>query len=192
MQQFYTAAQTKRVDPSGKRLKLHRAALAVARGVIPQKRSIVLHSDWLCVCSAVPQHDNRKQLHKQWPCYDGSHANALFIVVGVGVSWMFHRMELVDSNADVPLDLYAFGSVHVVAFPVCGKVLGVGRRSRLKILSILGQFQPFGFLPWLITEFYESHHHGQPQPSDQNIEDTSHIAKAESTCLVLGESEEHC
>lgn len=47
----------------------------------------------------------------------------------------------------VPLDLNALGSVDVVAFSVCGKVLGVGRGSRLKILGILGQFQPFGFLP---------------------------------------------
>lgn len=50
-------------------------------------------------------------------------------------------------GGDVPLDLNALGSVHVVAFSVCGKVLGVGRGSRLKILGILGQFQPFGFLP---------------------------------------------
>lgn len=61
---------------------------------------------------------------------------------------MFRQVELGGQcGVDVPLDLYALGSVHVVAFPVCGKVLGVGRRSRLKILSILGQFQPFGFLP---------------------------------------------
>lgn len=51
------------------------------------------------------------------------------------------------NSKDVPLDLNALGSVDVVAFSVCGKVLGVGRGSRLKILGILGQFQPFGFLP---------------------------------------------
>lgn len=43
-------------------------------------------------------------------------------------------------RANVPLDLNALGSVHVVAFSVCGKVLGVGRGSRLKILGVLGQF----------------------------------------------------
>lgn len=79
-------------------------------------------------------------------------------------------------RGDVPLDLNALGSVYVVAFSVCGKVLGVGRGSRLKILGILGHFQPFGFLSWFITELYQCHHHGQTQPSDQNIEDTSHIA----------------
>lgn len=79
------------------------------------------------------------------------------------------------NSEDLPLDLNALSSIDVVAFSVCGKVLGVGRGSWLKILGILSQFQPFGFLPWFITEFYESHHHGQPQPSDQNIEDTSHI-----------------
>lgn len=52
-----------------------------------------------------------------------------------------------DGEGVVPLDLNALGSVYVVAFSVCGKVLGVGRGSRLKILGILGQFQPFGFLP---------------------------------------------
>lgn len=49
-------------------------------------------------------------------------------------------------RGNVPLDLNALGSVNIVAFSVCGKVLGVGRGSRLKILGILGQFQPFGFL----------------------------------------------
>lgn len=53
----------------------------------------------------------------------------------------------VSGRVNVPLDLYALSSVYVVAFSVCGKVLGVGRGSRLKILGILGQFQPFGFLP---------------------------------------------
>lgn len=53
----------------------------------------------------------------------------------------------VSRRVNVPLDLYTLSSVYVVAFSVCGKVLGVGRGSRLKILGILGQFQPFGFLP---------------------------------------------
>lgn len=52
-----------------------------------------------------------------------------------------------EEKGDVPLDLNALGSVHVVAFSVCGKVLGVGRGCRLEILGILCQFQPFGFLP---------------------------------------------
>lgn len=55
-------------------------------------------------------------------------------------------MWTVSRRVNVPLDLYTLSSVYVVAFSVCGKVLGVGRGSRLKILGILGQFQPFGFL----------------------------------------------
>lgn len=46
-----------------------------------------------------------------------------------------------------PLYLNALGSVDVVAFSVCGKVLGVGRGGRLKVLCRLGQFEPFGLLP---------------------------------------------
>lgn len=127
------------------------------------------------------RHDNHKHSHIGWRC-TATHTSKLFTSAHMTGSWMIYlagRSEsawTVSRRVNVPLDLYALSSVYVVAFSVCGKVLGVGRGSRLKILGILGQFQPFGFLPWLITEFYQCHHHGQPQPSDQNIEDTSHIA----------------
>lgn len=46
-----------------------------------------------------------------------------------------------------PLDLNALCPVHVVAFTVRGKILGVCRRGWLKVLGILCQLQSFGFLP---------------------------------------------
>lgn len=62
----------------------------------------------------------------------------------------------------LPLDLNALCSIHVVSFSVCGKVLGVGWRGWLIVLGVLFKFQPFGFCTWLVTELYQSHHHGQP------------------------------
>lgn len=106
--------------------------------------------------------------------------------------YFFSICPSIDSmyQADVeslPLDLDAFCSVNVVAFSVRGKVLSVGWRGWLIALGILFKFQPFCFCTWLVTELYQSHHHGQPQSTNQNIEDTSHIAQAQSACLVLRE-----
>ena len=99
-------------------------------------------------------------------------------------SWNWDKINsethilLKNDKKTYPLYLNTLRSIHIVTFSVSGKVLGVCRRSWLKVLGILCQFQSFGFLPWLITELYQSHSHSQPQPSDQNIEDTSHIAQA--------------
>ena len=87
---------------------------------------------------------------------------------------------------DLPgLDLDALGSVHVVALPVRGEVLRVGRRRRFKVLGVLGQLQPLGFFPGLVAELDERYGHGQPQPPDQNVEDPGHVAEAQSARLVL-------
>lgn len=83
------------------------------------------------------------------------------------------------------LDLNTFCSIHVVAFSVCSVILSVGGRSRLKVLGVLCEFHAFGLCPWFVTEFYQSHHHGQPQTSDKYIENACHIAQAQSAGLVL-------
>lgn len=79
-----------------------------------------------------------------------THTDELFTVTDMTGELNDSRFVMLrdkGGGGDVPLDLNALSSVYVVAFSVCGKVLGVGRGSRLKILGILGQFQPFGFLP---------------------------------------------
>lgn len=85
------------------------------------------------------------------------------------------------------IDLNTLCSIHVVAFSVCSVILSVGGRSRLKVLGVLCEFHAFGLCPWFVTEFYQSHHHGQPQTSDKYIENARHIAQAQSAGLVLRE-----
>lgn len=98
---------------------------------------------------------------------------------GVTQSGCFHP-DAPSGNRHIspPLDFNALCPIHVVAFTVRGKILGVCRRGWLKVLSILCQLQSFGFLPWLIAELYQSHGHSQAKPSNQNIEDSCHVAQA--------------
>lgn len=77
-----------------------------------------------------------------------------------------------------PLDFHTLCPVHVVAFTVRGIIVGVCWGGRLKVLGILCQLQFFGFLPWLVAELYQSHGHSQAKPSNQNIEDSCHVAQA--------------
>ena len=53
--------------------------------------------------------------------------------------------------------------------------------------GVLCEFHAFGLCPRFVTEFYQSHHHGQPQTSDKYIENACHIAQAQSAGLVLRE-----
>lgn len=97
-------------------------------------------------------------------------------------------VELLTRPSAVPLDLNTFCSIHVVAFSVRSIILGVGRRSRLKVLCVLCEFHSFGLGPRLVTELYQSHCHGEAEASDKNIENTRNIAQAQSTGLVLRET----
>lgn len=90
--------------------------------------------------------------------------------------------------AAVPLDLHALCAVHVVAFPVRSVVLGVGGGSGFEVLRVLGEFHSLGLGPRLVAELDQSHHHGQPEASDQDIENPSNIAQAQSARLVLRET----
>lgn len=81
-------------------------------------------------------------------------------------------------QSSYPLDFHALCPVHVVAFTVCGVIVSVCWGGRLKILGILCQLEFFGLLPWLVAELYQCHGHSQAKPSNQNIEDSRHIAQA--------------
>lgn len=39
--------------------------------------------------------------------------------------------------------------------------------------------------PRLVAELDQSHQHGQPQPADQDVEDSRHVAQTERARLVL-------
>lgn len=90
--------------------------------------------------------------------------------------------------AAVPLDFHALCAVHVVAFSVRSVVLGVGGGSRFEVLRVLGEFHSLGLGPRLVAELDQSHHHGQPEAPDQDIENPSNIAQAQSARLVLRET----
>lgn len=94
-------------------------------------------------------------------------------------------VDLLTGPLAVPLDLNTFCSIHVVAFSVRSIILGIGCRSRLKVLCVLCEFHSFGLGPWLVTELYQGHRHGKAETSDKNIENPSNIAQAQSACLVL-------
>lgn len=60
---------------------------------------------------------------------------------------LFYRIIYVYSEVRLTLDFNTLCPIHIVAFTVCGKILGVCWRGWLKILGILCQLQSFCFLP---------------------------------------------
>lgn len=97
-----------------------------------------------------------------------------------------HKLvDLLTQPLAIPLDLYTFCSIHVVSFSVRSIILGIGCRSRLKVLCVLCEFHSFGLGSRLVTEFYQGHRHGKAEASNEDIKNPCHIAQAECTCLVL-------
>lgn len=42
-----------------------------------------------------------------------------------------------------------------------------------------------------VTEFDQGHEHGEPQASDEDVEDSSHITEAQSAGLILDNTHSH-
>lgn len=96
-----------------------------------------------------------------------------------------HLGGIYENLVPYPLNFYTFDPIYVVTFLISCKILWILRGSWVNILCILCHLHSFRLGSGLVTELNQGHQHGQTESSDQNVEDSSHVAQAESARLLL-------
>lgn len=65
-------------------------------------------------------------------------------------------------------------------------IFKIESQLKLKLVSEkISYLHFFGLSPALVAELYQRYHHGQTQPSDQDVEDSCYVTKRQSAGLLL-------